>query len=256
MSVPPRSLGISVPEGRDVHEIYVKVLSRPSILGKISDLMGKRNIDIIGAHIQVSEDKTTGHILLYVEMADSTAKIEEVIYALRSQDYVKDVITYPRQEIFFEEIMFPLTSGGHYRVFVLGASVWAAIVKSLREMFGQTAGFVLRNEGTFAGRAAVSRIEGRFTSQGLKIPEKRVLLENVIAYYKASGLGILEVKGEPSGFKVSITEGVLSGSSAEGVDDFLVGMVKGALEQIYGTNYLVQNLSFKEGRLSFELLPV
>jgi hypothetical protein len=253
MSVPARSLGVTAPEGKNVYEIYIKVSSRPSILGKISDIMGQRNIDIIGAHVQVSDDKKVGFILLYLEMGNAKSSIDEVLDTLRKQDYVHEVTAEARNEIFFEGIMYPLTSGGHYKVFTLGTSIWSAIVKSLYDMFGQTAGFVLRNEGDSAGKAAVKRIEGRFTTRGMKIPDKKVLLENVKAFCRASGLGLVEIYGEAPRLKVTISSSLVS-SQNETVDDFMIGLVKGALEQVYGLNFLIENLESDKGQLRFEVV--
>jgi hypothetical protein len=253
MSVPARSLGVTAPEGMNVYEIYIKVSSRPSILGKISDIMGQRNIDIIGAHVQVSDDKKVGFILLYLEMGNAKSSIDEVLDTLRKQDYVHEVTAEARNEIFFEGIMYPLTSGGHYKVFTLGTSIWSAIVKSLYDMFGQTAGFVLRNEGDSAGKAAVKRIEGRFTTRGMKIPDKKVLLENVKAFCRASGLGLVEIYGEAPRLKVTISSSLVS-SQNETVDDFMIGLVKGALEQVYGLNFLIENLESDKGQLRFEVV--
>ncbi|MEM0116839.1 MAG: hypothetical protein QXV32_00070 [Conexivisphaerales archaeon] len=253
MSEPARSLGISAPEGENVYEVYIKVASRPSILGKISDIMGQRNIDIIGAHVQVSDDKTLGFILLYIELAKSKSSINEVLDTLRKQDYVKEAIAQPRNEVFFEGIMYPLTSGGHYKVFALGTTIWSAIVKSLYEMFGQTAGFVLRNEGNSAGKAAVRRIEGRFTTRGMKIPDRNILIENVKVFCKASGLGVVEIEGEAPRLKATISSSLLS-DQAGMVDDFMIGLVKGAMEQIYGLNFLIENIELKDGQTSFEIV--
>ncbi len=253
MSVPPRSLGVTAPEGMNVYEVYIKVSSRPSILGKISDIMGQRNIDIIGAHVQVSDDKKLGFILLYLEMGNAKSSIDEVLATLKEQDYVQEVKAEARNEIFFEGIMYPLTSGGHYKVFTLGTSIWSAIVKSLYDMFGQTAGFVLRNEGNSAGKAAVKRIEGRFTTRGMKIPDKKVLLENVKAFCRASGLGLVEIDGDAPRLKVTISSSLVSGQG-DMADDFMIGLVKGAIEQVYGLNFLVENLEFDKGQLSFEVV--
>jgi len=120
-------------------------------------------------------------------------------------------------------------------------------------MFGQTAGFVLRNEGDSAGKAAVKRIEGRFTTRGMKIPDKKVLLENVKAFCRASGLGLVEIYGEAPRLKVTISSSLVS-SQNETVDDFMIGLVKGALEQVYGLNFLIENLESDKGQLRFEVV--
>jgi len=247
-----RSLGISAPQGKDVHEVYLRVKSRPSVLGKISNVLGSMNVDILGVHGWVSDDKKTADLVFYVEMAGSTAPIGKVVSELRRQDYVLQARSEPRGRVYFEGMTFPLTSGGHYRVFVLGADSWAVLVRSLLRKFGTGGRVILQEEGTALGQELVTRIGFRFPS-----PDAPVLVENLKALFSASGLGILEIGAVEKGERmaVRIREPVISTSKDEGaVDDLLVGVVRGAMGKIYVKDYAVKDATYRDGAVSFELV--
>jgi glycine cleavage system regulatory protein len=248
----PRSLGISVPEGKDVYEVYLRVRSTPSILGKVSNLFGSKNIDILGVHGQVSGDKKFGDLIFYVDVGGSTASTAEVIDELERQSFVVSATSHPRNSVYFEANTFPLTSGGHYRVFVLGANGWASLVKSMLDRFGSGGKFLLREAGVAFGREMVSGIGSRFSSA-----DSAVLIDNLKALLRASGLGLMEITGDRvrNRLMVEIKEPVISpDGGATTTDDFLIGAVKGAVSKIYSRDYKVARESYRDKTLAFELL--
>ncbi len=248
----PRSLGISAPAGKDVYEVRLRVVSRPSILGKISNIFGSKNVDILGVHGQVTEDKKHADLIFYVEGGSSTVPMAAVVNELRGQDFVVSANSYSKNRIYFEAGSFPLTSGGHYRVFAISADAWAALVRAILQEFESGGKVILREEGTALGREIVRGISKRFAS-----PDASVLMDNLKALFRASGLGLLEVaevKGTAR-FAVKIREpAVCAGANLVTVDDFLIGVVRGAISEVYSSEYRAKDESFKDGTMVFELL--
>ena len=248
----PRSLGISAPLGKDVYEVRLRVESRPSILGKISNIFGSKNVDILGVHGQATDDKKYADLILYVEVGGSTVSVEKVVDELRSQDFVVSISSHPRNRVYFEAASFPLTSGGHYRVFAISAEAWSALVRAILQEFGSGGRVILREEGVALGREVVNGIEKRFASS-----DAPVLMDNLKALFRASGLGLLETT-EADGtrrFVVMIREpAVFTDRDARTIDDFLVGVVKGAIDRIYSGDYRVKDESCKDRTMTFELV--
>lgn len=247
-----RSLGVSAPKGSDVHEVYLKVRSRPSVLGKISNVFGSRGADILGVHAQVSDDKQTGDLILYVEMGGAKGSIKDVVSELKKQDFVIDVRSEDRNRVYFDAFSFPLTSGGHRRVFALDGSGWAALVKSLLQKFGTAGSAILHDEGVSFGRQLADRTSGRFRTP----PDRALLVENMRSLFRASGLGVLQVDAKNEGrLRASIADpAVLLGGDDSLTDDFLVGVVRGALEKIYGKEFRVEKPGRKAEAITFELV--
>jgi len=244
----PRSLGVSSPEGRDVYEFFLTVESRPSILGKISDIFGKNNVDIIGIHGQVSDDKKTGFIIVYVEMSNSTVSAQELSKILKDQEYTVDVVYEERNTYFFEGFLFPLTSGGHYRVFTVGSKEWAALVKSLHNTFGSASTALVYEEGVIVGKAMIGRISSRFSSY----PGESVIMKNFMLLYRAAGFGILTVRTDEERLRVRIDYPVI-GKEEQVFDFFTIGIVSGAISKVYDTAYRVKDIRFNEDAIEFVL---
>jgi len=248
----PRSLGISAPAGRDVYEVRLRVKSKPSILGKISNIFGSRNVDILGVHGQVTDDKKHADLIFYLEAGSSTVPMASVVDELKGQDFVVGVDSHSRNRVYFEAGSFPLTSGGHYRVFAISAEAWAALVRAILQEFESGGKVILREEGAALGKEVVRGISKRFAS-----PDASVLIDNLKALFRASGLGLLEVveTGGTARFVVTIREpAVCAGSSGTTVDDFLIGVVRGAIGEIYSRGYKAKDESCKDRTMAFELL--
>lgn len=211
--------------------------------------MGRWNIDILGAHVQVSDDRRVGHNLFYVEMADSDHNVDELTDLLKRQDFVIEVRAEPRKRVYFESMFFPITSGGHYRVFALGGNEWAALVRSFVEKFGSAASSLLYQEGVSVGKSIAESVGLRFAEK----PDGKTLVENFTALFRASGYGILRLSGDKEGFHVVIEEPVVSLSEEKVTDNFVVGIVAGALGKIYSRSYAVEDLSFEDSNIAFRL---
>ncbi|MDG6968231.1 MAG: hypothetical protein JRM82_03305 [Nitrososphaerota archaeon] len=247
----PRSLGITAPEGSDVYELYMKVKSRPSVLGSVSSLVGSKGIDILWMAGQASDDKQTADFFFFAEMGSSTASPSEVVEELRKQDFVLEARSRRLDRVYFETFAFPLTSGGHRRVMVLDGRGWAALVKSLHRRFGSAATAILHDQGVSFGAELVERMSGRFRPG----PDAELLVDNIKALFKASGLGILEIGAKRGKLSASIADHVVSlGGDESLADDFLVGVVRGALEGAYGRELRVDNLSHVDGTMTFDLV--
>jgi hypothetical protein len=79
-------------------------------------------------------------------------------------------------------------------------------------------------------------------------------MENLEAYFGAVGLGILHVSGDRKGMRVRIEQPVTSGQKNSVVDQFLVGIVRGAVNKIYLEDYMVQNLTYEDEKIVFDLV--
>jgi uncharacterized protein with ACT and thioredoxin-like domain len=91
-----RSMRVTSPPGEKVFDLYLTVESRPSVLAKISTILGESNIDILAGGIECSDDKKTGYDLFYLEMANAKVTPEELVKTLKAQSFVKEAEIEPR----------------------------------------------------------------------------------------------------------------------------------------------------------------
>jgi len=245
----PRSLGIASPDGQEIYELYVAVQSKPSVLARIATILGERNIDILAGSMQCSDDKRTGYDVFYLEMAGAKVTPQELVELLKKLDFVQDAQIQPKSKVRFETMMFPLTRSGHTRVFVLSSNGWFALVNSILTTFGTAGGVILHNEGVSVGAEIVESIRALFRAPVGSDLE----MDNLRAYFSAVGLGVLQITGDRKGTKVRIEQPVTSGQKIPVADQFLVGVVRGAVNRIYAEEYVVKNLTFKDETIVFDL---
>lgn len=172
---------------------------------------------------------------MYVEMADSKTPMNELLDELRRKEFVIEAKAESRNSIFFEAMMFPLTSGGHYRIFAVGANEWLKLINSLKTSLGTAADSILFQEGLAAGESVVENIGKRF--QGM---DKSTLVENFRMFFRASGLGLLGEKGEGSAIEITIDNPAVARKDSIVTDDFLTGVIAGAFGKINSRKYVVR----------------
>lgn len=250
MNLIPRSLGISAPKGKDVYEVYLVVKSRPGILAKTTEIMRQRNIDILEVHSQVSDDKQLAYEFFYVEMGNAAVTINQLIAALKAKEFVIEARVEAKHETCFESMMFPITSGGHYRMFVLGGKSWIALIHALLKTFGSAGNTILHNEGVTIAQETVEMISRRFNGTS----EREILLKNFKQLFGAAGHGIAEISGGSEEFVITISNTIASEYDEPVMDQFLVGIVRGGLEKIFASEYKVENLRYEEKKIKFALV--
>jgi hypothetical protein len=245
----PRSLSISSPPGTDVCEFYLTLKHDASVLGRLSTFFGQKRADILGVHYQLSGEKRA-HAIFYVEMAGATSDIASMVESLNKDRAVVEATAVSKTGNFFESKMFPPTSGGHYRVFVMGADSWINLVRSFKQKFGTPADSILYSQGVSAGIEMAQGLEARI---GSNVTDEGPKLTNLKGLFRATGLGLVEIFGHRENFSVTIYESM--GARTDLLDNFLVGVAAGALGRLFSKEYAVSELKHnpRNGVIAFRL---
>jgi hypothetical protein len=249
----PRSLGISAPLGKDVYEVYVKLKSKTAGMGKLMEIIASQNAEVLSVHSNYSSQDGLCHLILYLEMCEAKTKIAPLLSMLKCQEFVVGAIAESKAAMHFESMLFPILRGGSYRVFVLGANEWVHLLEAFAAKFGTAAAAVLHEQGVSIGETMAEQLEDRFRTR----PSADVLERDFVGLIRAGGMGRLKISGTRFGFVVRIEEAVVSESERGIIDNFLVGVVTGALGRIHSSNYAVSDLSqSRDFGISFCLTPI
>ncbi|MEM3267268.1 MAG: hypothetical protein QXR69_01100 [Conexivisphaerales archaeon] len=235
-----RNLGSITPKGSDVYELFLIVKSGPSILGKISNVLGSKNIDILQVHGQVSEDKSIGHIIFYLEMAKSLASVNQLVEEMKAMDFVVEAYIEPKHEMLYESFMFPLY-GYTSRVVLGNAESYATAINSLLETFGSAGEVILQNAGEAYGRQIIDLIRNALSEQFRN--DMNVLLNNMKGYLRATGVAIADINVRDNSFIVKLSDTIL-GNKYSKVDYILIGIIRGAIESIIGKRLEVKDTRY------------
>ncbi len=254
----PRSIGAAAPRGNDVYEFYVRARSHPSVLGRISGAFGRRNVDILGSHSTVSEDRSIGEILFYAELAHATVKAEDLLEELLHAAAVLEVKMAPKNRRYLEELAFPPTVDGTYRAMIFPTEWWVSLAEMMCERYGTAGSALLHEEGLSAGKSLAGRFRDRVPDS-----DRALFRENLCLASQAAGLGLVTIEPtEPrdgdASFHLVVREGTWGDrkehSPKEG--QFLVGLLRGAMEKIHGKEYAVTGLMWHDDVLAFDLVVV
>lgn len=253
-----RSVGTAAPPGSGVYEVFVRIRSRVSTGGRLFALFAEANVDVLGIFGQVDDDRLNGNLILYADYAQSKREPLAFLDLLRRQEYVVDARLAYKGRLFLEEMAFPPTSDGEYRVLIFPVEWWSSLVSGLVRQYGTAAGSILHEQGLDAGRAHVHQVVARVPSV-----DRELFLETLRAAGRTSGWGIFDIgeegtAGGPEIFRIAVREGPwvrMSPFSLEGCQ-FTVGFLRGALQEICRTNLVVRGLMYDRGELRFELVGV
>jgi hypothetical protein len=134
-------------------------------------------------------------------------------------------------------------------MFVLSAEGWLALVNSILKTFGTAGGVILHNQGASVGEQMVEKIRGMFGASAAKDQ----VIENLKAYFSAAGFGVLGIAQFTAGYKVTIGQPVTSGGEGK-FDQFLVGIVRGAMNRVIGSELVVKNIDYNASEVMFDLV--
>ena len=246
----PRSLGVSSPPGSDVYEFYMVLKNDVSSLGRLTETFEQRGATVLGSHFQISTQDNKAHVIFYVEMSKARSTIAQLVDELNKDRSVIEITATSKSRSFFESNMFPPTSGGHYRVFIMGSDSWINLVSSFKQKFGTPADSILYSQGVSAGIEMAHGIESRVGAQEKDTEPK---LSNLRGLFRATGLGLLEISGHRDDFTLTISESM--GAKTDFIDNFLVGIAAGALGRLFAKEYAVSELKHnsKGGVTTFRL---
>ncbi len=253
----PRSIGAAAPRGNDVYEFYVRARSHPSVLGSISGVFGRRNVDILGCHSTVSDDRSIGEIIFYVELAHATVRAEEMLEELQKEVDVLEAKMAPKNRRYLEEMSFPPTVDGKYRAIIFPTDWWVSLAEMMCERYGSAGSALLHEEGLSAGKSIVDRFRDRVPDS-----DRPLFRENLCLASQAAGLGLVKIeptdgpRGRNASFHVVLRDGPWGErkehSPKEG--QFLVGFLRGAMEKIHEKEYSVTGLIWQDEALAFDLV--
>ncbi len=251
----PRSVGSSAPAGQKVYEFFVRIHSRVSVGGRLLALFAERNVDVLGLFGQTEEDRLTAGLVIYADFGAAPEDPFALAELLRRQEFVIEVRVASKERMFLEEMTFPPTGDGQYRVLIFPTEWWSSLVRGLVDQYGSAAGSILHEQGVNAGRTQV----GHATSR-VQAVDRALLVELLRTVGRTSGWGLFEIEEDPTEvrerFRIAIRGGPWPANEPFPVEgcQFVVGFLRGALQVISETALVVRDLTYDQGTLRFELV--
>ncbi len=122
--------------GSFLGEFWVKSLAKPSVLGKITSVLGEYSILIKNIVAYTSGDE--GNAFILVDCTNITSNIEEIIDRLKSISEVMDVKFFSpsRYGYIYESFGFPITTSNKEEVIIIRLKSFVSMLDGIRAYFG------------------------------------------------------------------------------------------------------------------------
>jgi len=245
----PRNLGVSSPQGANVHEFLVVWDHELGSLAKILQVFSTHKVKVILTHSQL--DEGTGAVVgtYYCDMSKADEPVEGMKKAIRRLDFVRDVETASARQSLFDKFLFPVTVWGRERVIIMRLSPLLNIERRLHEELGSAGSAIMFNEGEGYATETIGQYRTVLGSVSTE-----VLMENVTDGLRATGWGLFEFKESKEGYEVTVRDAPMLASTTE-PSRFLCGIIAGILETVLSVKMKVveSTVDPKSGRVFVRL---
>ncbi|MHC1636819.1 MAG: V4R domain-containing protein [Candidatus Nezhaarchaeales archaeon] len=123
-------------KGSFLGEFWVKSLAKPSVLGKITSVLGEYGILI--KNIVAYTSGNEGNAFILVDCTNMTSNVEEIINKLKSMPEVLDVKFFSpdRYGYVYESFGFPITTSSKEEVIIIRLKSFVSMLDGIRAYFG------------------------------------------------------------------------------------------------------------------------
>jgi hypothetical protein len=245
----PRNLGISSPQGKNVHEFLVVWKHELGSLAKILQVFSAHKAKVIMTHSQLDEstDMVVGTYYCDLTRADQT--VEGMRKAIKQLSFVKSVDSASAEHSLFDKFLFPVTVRGRDRVIIMRLEPLLNIERRLAQELGSAGSAIMFREGE--GYAAETIIQYKKALVGVSV---ETLLENVKDGLRATGWGLFEFKESKDGYEVTVHDAPVLMSASE-PSRFLCGIIAGILGSVLSVKMKIveSTVEPKSGRVLVRL---
>jgi hypothetical protein len=244
----PRILNLASPSSKEAYELHLLVKSKIGVLHQITGFLAEANIDILSMHIQAAKGKTAD-VVAYLEMGESKMTIEKLLEAVGELDFVQQANALKKDNVVFEEFLFPIMMDDDVRGFLMTDNAWMSIATRLVLTYGTGGLAILHEAGVACGEEYARQLLAKL---GTKNNAERSI-ENLKVMLRASGLGMTEMSRTADGFTVSVKQPIIQATETKFHDHFLTGVIAGAAGYLFATSYSVAKVRFEGDELGFTL---
>jgi hypothetical protein len=217
-------------------------------LHQIIGFLAEANVDVVSTQIQSTRGKAAD-VVAYLEMGEANLSVEDLLKAVRKLDCVEEADAVRKDEVIFEEFLFPVMIDDEVRGFLMTDSAWMSIARRLMLTYGTGGLAILHQAGIACGEEYAKHLQSKL---GLKASQE-TFMENLMAMLRAAGMGIAEMSKTEDGFAVQVREPIIPATETNVHDHFLTGVVAGATGHLFATSYSVEKVRFEGNELGFIL---
>ncbi len=240
----PRRLNVVVPLGEAVHELIVVGRDEIGALARTADMLARHGVNLISGGTYDSNASGEFLFTIFTNMAGADCTPEALVSELKGLAFVRRVSISGTDDVVYDQHLFPLVLFGENRAVVVTALSMVTMEEDLQKQLGKQGLQVLFE----VGRSSGMNLSALHKSM-LPDADRETLLRTAKDDMRARGWGIVSVEvADKAGSKteVSVDEPIFAGIEGARESWWLMGLVSGFLEAIYGLRTVVS------GRTTFD----
>jgi predicted amino acid-binding ACT domain protein len=233
----PRKLNIVVPLGESVHELIVVGRDEIGALAKVTEVLARHNANMIS--VGTYDAGVSGEFLfsIFANLANADCTPEKLVSEIKGLAFVARVSISDTEDVVYDQHLFPLVLFGESRAVIVTAQSIVSMEQDLQKQIGKQGLQVLFE----VGRSSGSNLSALHKAM-LPEADRDALLRTAKDDMRARGWGIVDVEvAEKASSKTEVTvqEPIFAGIEGARESWWLMGLVSGFLEAIYGLRTVV-----------------
>ena len=233
----PRKLNVVVPLGESVHELIVVGRDEVGALAKVAELLARHKVNMISGGTYDADVNGQFLFSIFANLANADCTPEKLVSELKGLAFVTRVSISDTEDVVYDQHLFPLVLFGGSRAVVVTAHSIVSMEQDLQKQLGRQGLQVLFE----VGRSSGSNL-GALHKAMLPEADRDTFLRTAKDDMRARGWGIVDVEvAEKASAKTRVTvqEPIFAGIEGARESWWLMGLVSGFLEAIYGLRTVV-----------------
>jgi len=250
----PRRITVVVPLGESVHHLIVSGKDEVGALAKVTRLIASHSVNLINGGTYDAETRDKFLFNFFVDLARADCSAEELAAELRTLDCVSGVSVAQTEDVVYDQRLFPVVLFEDSRAVIIPGESITYMERDLTKQLGMQGLQVTFEIGRSSGLSVAALHRNMLPDE-----DSETLLRTAIDDMRARGWGIVGVEKKSKGAitKVTVREPIFAGIPGVTVSWWLMGLVSGFLESIYGNRTVVtgkSTYSAQNRAFAFELV--
>ncbi|MGA2198472.1 MAG: hypothetical protein ABSG45_00895 [Nitrososphaerales archaeon] len=250
----PRDISLVVPLGESIHQFIIVGKDQVGALAKITEAIARHNVNLLTGGTYGKNKGGDFLFSIFADLAGAACTPEDLASELGALPFVSKVSFSHTEEAIYDQHMFPVVLFEANRAVLLAAESITFMERDLQRQIGRQGLQVLFEVGRSSGINLAALHKNM-----LPDADRNTLLATAKDDMRAQGWGLVSIElAERDGAKTKVTveEPIFAGIEGARESWWLMGLVSGFLEAIYGHRTVVSGKTsfLAESRVfSFEL---
>ncbi len=227
----PRRITVVAPLGEAVHHLIIEGADEVGALAQVTAVIAKHGVNLINGGTYDAGDGKKFLFSVFADLAHADCQPDDLATELKGLPCVSAVSITRTEDVVYDQRLFPVLLFENNRAVIMPGESMAFMERDMNKQLGQQGLQLIFEVGRSSG-LSVAALHRNMLSDA----DRDTLLMTATDDMRARGWGIvhIETKGAETKIKVSVKEPIFAGIQGAHSSWWLMGLVSGFVEAIYG----------------------